>query len=99
MKRDWDVIGLILAVAENASGNEALKEDYLYPFMNRRIGEDKEFEESLSYNIRLLREEKFLRPAQIGVDSIGRITWRGHNLLDDLRRKSVPAAARNLPED
>lgn len=99
MKRDWDVIELILAVAENASGNEVLKEDYLYPFMSRRIGEDKEFEESLSYNIRLLREEKFLRAAQIGVDSIGRITWRGHNLLDDLRRVNVPVAARNLPED
>ncbi len=99
MKRDWAVIELILAVAEGASGNEVLKEDYLYSFMNRRVGEDREFELLLSYNIRILREEKFLRLTQTGGDSIGRITWRGHNLLDDLRKKHVPLTARSQPED
>ena len=95
MQRSWEIIEKILEVAESFSSKEICKKDYLLPFMGREVGADSDYEELLTYNIKLLAEEKYINANMNNEDSIGRLSWRGHNLLEDIRRNTFPLAARS----
>ena len=94
MRRSWEVIEDILKIAEKMEGHEISQEDYLPESLNRQLGEDREYEALLKYNLGLLKTEKYIGPSNYA-GGIGRLSWRGHNLLEDLRRETYPQAARS----
>jgi hypothetical protein len=86
MKRDFDLIRLILLAAESASENIAAP-----AFSNHTNSE-------VSYHIRLLVEAGLLGHDQLNdgyllLDSGYRLTWQGHDFLDNIRQ---PAAWKRL---
>ncbi len=93
MKRSWPIIKIILTIAENSRKGEIAKEKYYFESFKRQLGADTEFEELLTYNINLLREEGFIMANSMSVDAIGRLNWKGHDLLDEIRGVTIFEAA------
>ena len=93
MKRSWPNIKIILTIAENTKKGEIPKEKYYLESFKRKLGAEIEFEELLTYNINLLREEGFIIANSTSVDAIGRLTWKGHDLLDEIRGVTAAGAA------
>ncbi|WP_286751553.1 DUF2513 domain-containing protein [Pseudomonas sp. UBA2522] len=94
MKRSWDIIKLILTIAESHTDKEIKKEEYLRRFMNREPGEDSDYEQLLTYNFKLLKEEGYISGGTHYELAIGRLSWKGHNLLDDIREATMYESAR-----
>ncbi len=82
MKRDWTLIKLLLRHVERHVTSETLSHVGI-PYPEVLNGFD---DEQIAYHITLCEEAGFIVLNE-SIRHIRRLTWEGHNKLDDLRRK------------
>jgi DNA-binding PadR family transcriptional regulator len=99
MERDWNIIETILTDLEkgNHYRHESMDAEELAEMITEKneVEDQQDVADSVIYNIDLLMREDYIAEVEVGDEKEYTLTWKGHDLLDNLRGEDLPDAPRS----